>query len=300
MSLNASALDPELLARIRGIQILARYLVNDVFAGEYRSAFKGRGMIFDSVREYQIGDDIRAFDWNVTARTNRPHVKIYRDERELTVIFLVDVSASSHFGTVRQFKNEIAAEVTALLAYTALKQNDKVGLLIFSDRVEHFIPPKKGPGHVWRLIREILTFSPQSKKTDFTVPIQFLNRVITKRAITFMISDFQGASYENDLRSASRRHDFIAISLSDPRESQLPSVGLMELEDLETGERILVNTNRRFFNLFAAESRNRADRRRQFFRSTGIDFIELTTDVPYRDPILKFFRRREKTKLGRT
>ncbi len=296
-----SALDPALLARIREIQILARHLVNDIFAGEYQSAFKGRGMTFDSVREYQIGDDIRTFDWNVTARTNRPHVKIYRDERELTVMFLVDISGSSHFGTARQLKKDIAAEITALLAYTALKQNDKVGLIIFSDRVEHYIPPKKGPGHTWRLIRDILTFKPQSRKTDFTVPIQFMNRVIVKRAVTFMISDFQGSPYENDLRNMARRHDLIAIVLTDQREQGFPPIGYLELEDLETGEMILINTNRKKFQeSFAAASQERVFRQRQFFRSSNIEFIEIVTDAPYRDPILKFFRQREKTKRGRT
>jgi uncharacterized protein (DUF58 family) len=296
-----SALDPALLARIREIQIMARHLVNDIFAGEYQSAFKGRGMTFDAVREYQIGDDIRTFDWNVTARTNRPHVKIYRDERELTVMFLVDISASSHFGTVRQFKNEIAAEITALLAYTALKQNDKVGLIIFSDRVEHYIPPKKGRGHTWRLIRDILTFEPQSKKTNFTVPVQFMNRVIAKRAVTFMISDFQGSPYEADLRNTARRHDLIAIVLADQREQAFPPIGYLELEDLETGEIIFINTNRKKFQeSFLAANQERIIQQRRFFRSANIDFIEIATDVPYRDPILKFFRQREKTKRGRT
>jgi len=301
MSHNVSALDPALLARIKGIQILARYLVNDIFAGEYQSAFKGRGMTFDAVREYQIGDDIRTLDWNVTARTSRPHVKIYKDERELTVIFLVDISASSHFGTVLQFKHEIAAEITALLAYTALKQNDKVGLLIFSDRVEHFIPPKKGRGHAWRIIRDILTFQPQSKKTDFTVPIEFLNRVVAKRAVTFLISDFQGVPYERSLRNLSTRHDLIAIVLSDRREQELPPIGFLEMEDLETGEMILVNTKqKKFRDRFLELNLERMRTLCQFFRSAGIDFIEIATDVPYRDPILKFFRHREKTRMRRT
>jgi uncharacterized protein (DUF58 family) len=303
----SATLDPCLLARIKEIQILARHLVNDIFAGEYQSAFKGRGMTFDAVREYQIGDDIRAIDWNVTARTNRPHIKIYRDERELTIMFLVDISGSSHFGTARKFKHEIAAEITALLAYTALKQNDRVGLLIFSDRVEHYIPPKKGRGHTWRLIRDILTFVPQSKKTDFSTPIQFLNRVVPKRAVTFLISDFQGCDpcegvpYESELRNASRRHDLIAIVLSDLWERQFPPIGFIELEDLETGEMIVVNTKqKRFQDSFVAASQERLQKQRQFFRSAGIDFIEIATDLPYRDPILKFFRRREKTTRGRT
>lgn len=299
--MTSVALDPALLARIKEIQILARYLVNDIFAGEYQSAFKGRGMTFDAVREYQIGDDIRTIDWNVTARTNRPHIKIYRDERELTIMFLVDISASSHFGTVRQFKHEVAAEITALLAYTALKQNDRVGLLIFSDRVEHYIPPKKGRGHTWRLIRDILTFVPQSRKTDFSAPIEFLNRVVPKRAVTFLISDFQGVPYESELRNASKRHDLVAIVLSDVWERQLPPIGFMELEDLETGEMIVVNTKqKRFQESFVAASQSRRLQQRRFFRSAGIDFIEIATDLPYRDPILKFFRRREKTTRGRT
>jgi uncharacterized protein (DUF58 family) len=234
-------LDDTLIAKIRGIQIRAKYLVNDVFAGEYQSAFKGRGLEFEEVREYHPGDDVRSIDWNVTARTSQPYIKLYRDERELTVIFLVDVSASSRFGTVKKFKNEIAAEVTALLAYSALKNNDKSGLIIFSEQVELFLPPKKGRAHVWRLIRNILTYDSKSKQTNLNIPLEFLNSIIKKRAIIFLVSDFQLPLEDNEtlLRITAKHHDLIAISIKDPREETLPNIGFIELEDAETGNSIL-------------------------------------------------------------
>ncbi len=300
MLVNQSLLNEELLAKIKAIQIHARFLVSDIFAGEYESAFKGRGMTFEEVREYQMGDDIRTIDWNVTARTNKPHVKLYRDERELTVMFVVDISASAHFGTVQKFKNEIAAEITALLAYTALKKNDKVGLIVFSDRVEHYLPPKKGRGHIWRLIRDILTYRSTSRKTDFTVPIDFLNRVIKRRAVTFLISDFQGGDFQKDLRRTSKHHDLVAIAISDPKERELPHVGFIELEDAETGEHILIDTGRKSVRQnFSTAARNLSLELKHFFRSSEIDLIEISTDGSYLEPIVRFFKSREKTKYGR-
>lgn len=288
-------LDPELINKIRGIQIRAKYLVNDVFAGEYQSAFKGRGLEFEEVREYLPGDDVRSIDWNVTARSGHPFVKLHKDERELTVVFAVDVSASSRFGTVEKFKNEIAAEITALLAYSALKNNDKVGLLIFSDKVEHYLPPKKGRGHVWQLIRDILTYKSEARATDIEKPLQFLNQVLQRRAIVFLLSDFQATGGENILRVTAHHHDCVAISISDPAELKLPAIGFIELEDLETGESILVDTHSAQ-NLREYETANRKQNRdiEMFFRGAGIDLIQVTTDASYLDSIVRFFKMRER------
>jgi len=291
----APILKEELLSKIKGIQIHARHLVNDVFVGHYESAFKGRGMAFEEVREYQPGDDVRTIDWNVTARINRPFVKLFRDERELTVIFLVDVSASSHFGTVSKFKNEVAAEIAALLAYAALRNNDKVGLIIFSDRVEHYLPPKKGKGHIWRVIREILTYKSISKKTDFDAPLNFLNQVLNRRSVAFLLSDFQGSGFELKLRSTAKHHDLVAMSISDPRELALPNVGFIEFEDAETGEYVLVDTRqKKNLKEFSSSAEKELSERKRFFRSAGIDYIEFMTSEPYIDPIVRFFRMREK------
>ncbi len=288
-------LNEELLRRIKGIQIRARYLVNDVFAGEYQSAFKGRGLEFEEVREYQPGDDVRSIDWNVTARTHRPFVKQYRDERELTVLFIVDASASVRFGSVAKFKNEIAAEVTALLAYTALRNNDKVGLIVFAEQVEHYLPPKKGRGHVWQLIRDIMTYQSKSRQTDFRVALDFLNRVVKKRSIAFLLSDFQGANYYRELRIAAKHHDLIAMVIRDPKELALPNIGYVELEDAETGECILVNTARAQTLLqYAKNARNQQRDLEDFFRGAGIDQVHLATDRSYLASIVQLFRRREK------
>ena len=294
---SGQLLDESLIAKIRGIQIRARHMVNDVFAGEYQSAFKGRGLEFEEVREYQPGDDVRSIDWNVTARVGTPFIKLYKDERELTVIFLVDVSGSSRFGTVRKFKNEVAAEITALLAYTALKNNDQVGLIIFSHGVEHYLPPKKGRSHVWTLIRDILNYDSQSKQTNLEVPLEFLNLVVKKRAIVFLVSDFQIEGYEKMLRLTAKHHDLIAISIKDPREEDLPRVGFIELEDAETGENILIDTYRSQ-TLRDHKLASRADELKQidFFRSAGIDHIPVKTNESYVDTIARFFRKREQSR----
>lgn len=290
----ANQLDESMIAKINSIQIRAKSLVNDVFAGEYESAFKGRGLEFEEVREYQPGDDIRSIDWNVTARANRPYIKTYKDERELTIMFVVDVSASARFGTRSKFKNEVAAEITALLAYTALRSNDKVGLLIFSDHVEHYIPPKKGRGHIWRLIREILAYESESKKTDLEVPLRFLNQVLKKRCITFLISDFQEDNFKSQIQTTARRHDLIAFGIYDQREIELPNVGYIELEDNETGETILVNTSSKSFrDSFLRTAKISLKDQKEFFRRSGIDFVHIQTDEAYLDPIIKFFRSRE-------
>lgn len=289
-----NALDDELLAKIKGVQIRAKHLVNDVFAGEYISAFKGRGMEFEEVREYQPGDDVRAIDWNVTARSETPFIKIFQDERELTVIFMVDVSASARFGTVKKFKNEVAAEITALLAYAAKKSNDKVGLIIFSDHVEHFIPPKKGRGHIWNLIREILTYESNSKKTDLTAPLEFLNNVVKRRSIVFLMSDFQGDGFQDKLQATFKNHDLIAVEIYDPKELSFPKIGFIELEDSETGEVVLIDTNsKKFRNEYETEARKKLVDNKKFFQKNGVDLIQVKTDEPYVDKIVKFFRNRE-------
>lgn len=288
-------LTPEVLAKLKGIQFRMRSLVTELFSGEYVSAFKGRGMEFEEVRPYQPGDDIRAIDWNVTARVGSPFLKIYREERELTLLFVVDVSASMHFGSVRQFKSEMAAEITALLAYAALKNNDKIGLIIFSDHVEHYLPPKKGRAHVWRVIRDILSHRSKAQKTDLKLPLEFLNRVAKRKVVSFVISDFLGEGYEEALRRTSRHHDVVAISIDDPREQQIPNVGLLELRDAETGQLALVNTRdasvRKNWEGASKQARAKRDR---IFRQSGIDHIALSTERSPVDPLVRFFQKREK------
>jgi uncharacterized protein (DUF58 family) len=285
----------ELAKKIRYIQISTSKAVNDVLAGEYESVFKGRGMEFDEVREYQPGDDVRSIDWNVTARTGKPFVKRFREERELTVIFLVDLSGSGSFGSVRQLKNEIAAEVCALLAFAATKNNDKVGLIVFTDHVEMFIPPKKGSRHVLRVIREILSFQPGKVKTDITRALDYVGRVQSKRAVVFLISDFQAEGFERGLRVLGKHHDMIAVTISDPRELSLPDVGLLELEDAETGEIVLIDTGssgaRREYERLAWEESSRLA---ALFRSIGVDQIEILTGRDYIRDLMKFFRNRER------
>ena len=227
----SSPLPAELFAQIKTIQLRAQRLVTDMMMGEYESAFKGRGMEFEKVREYQPGDDVRHIDWNVTARMQSAYVKEYREERELTVMLVVDVSASGSFGSARKLKNEVAAEVAAVLAYTAVKSNDRVGLIIFSDRIEHYIPPKKGRAHVWRVIRDILAFKPQGRGTDVEGALDYLGRVVRRRSVSFIISDFLDSPLAERLRITARRHELTAVSVVDPREEALPPVGLLELED---------------------------------------------------------------------
>lgn len=291
---EAQLLSDELISKIKGIQIKATHLANDVFAGEYQSAFKGRGLEFEEVREYQPGDDVRTIDWNVSARFDRPFVKTYRDERELTVIFMVDVSASGQFGTNRKCKSEIAAEITALLAYTALRNNDRIGLVIFSEVVEHYIPPRKGKSHIWRLIKEILTFHPTSRGTDFAGSLQFINRCIKKKAIIFLLSDFQDNQYQGQLKILSKKHDVIAISIYDAREVELPNIGYVEFEDMETGETLLVNSgDARLRRAFLADAKDALRRQEQFFSAAAIDLLHIETNDNYLEPIVKFFKRRE-------
>ncbi len=289
----------ELARKIRAIQIYTTKVVNDVLAGEYESVFKGRGMEFDEVREYQVGDDVRSIDWNVTARAGKPFIKKYREERELTVLFLVDLSASGTFGSVKQTKSELAAEICALLAFAAIRNNDKVGLIVFTDQVERFIPPGKGARHVLRVICEILGFRPRRFRTDIAGALDYLGRVQSRRAVVFLISDFQAEGFEKSLRVLGRRHDVIAVSVSDSRELRLPDVGLIELEDAETGEMVLIDTGspdvRRRYERQAVE---RARALTDMLRSMGVDQIHVETGKAYLRDMMTFFRNRERRKCA--
>jgi uncharacterized protein (DUF58 family) len=285
----------EILKKVKRIEIQTRGLVNDVFSGEYHSVFKGRGMEFSEVREYQIGDDVRTIDWNVTARSGHPFVKVYEEERELTVILVVDVSSSGDFGTVNQMKGEIAAEICALLAFSAIKNNDKVGLVVFTDEVEKYVAPKKGKSHVLRVVREILYHKPQGHRTDITAALEFLSRVTTRRAVVFLVSDFQSTDYERALQIANKKHDIVAITVTDPREIDLPDVGFIELEDAETGETFLVDTtSMEVRDDFVKRTAATMTERTKLFRSMNVDYIDIRTDESYVEPLIRFFRMRAK------
>jgi uncharacterized protein (DUF58 family) len=289
----------ELVKKIRYIQIYTSKAVNDVLAGEYHSVFKGQGMEFDEVRAYQPGDDIRTIDWNVTARTGHPYVKRYVEEREITVFFIVDLSASGSFGSTGKLKNEIAAEFCALLAFSAIKNNDKVGLIVFTDTIELFIPPAKGTSHVLRLIRELLYFDSGSKQqspgTDIALALDYLGRVLHKRGVVFLVSDFLDQDFEKPLGVLARRHDLIAVTVSDPREYLLPNVGLLELQDAETGATLIVDTgSREARNRYEYLAREKEEQLRSLFRSSGVDHFQLFTDRDYVLDLVKFFRKRIK------
>jgi uncharacterized protein (DUF58 family) len=285
----------ELAKKIRYIQIYTNKAVNDNLAGEYESLFKGRGMEFQEVREYQVGDDIRTIDWNVTARTGDPYVKLFKEERELCIMFLVDLSASGSFGSTRQVKNEAAAELCALLAFSAIKNNDKVGLIVFTDQVEMFIPPGKGTTHVLRLIRDLLNFKPLKGKTDLIAGMDYLGRVLHKKSVVFLISDFQSEGFETQLGILGKRHDLIAVSITDPREISMPDVGLIQLEDAETGEMITIDTGSRSFrNMYNELGDSRMEELKKLFRSMDIDHIDIRTGEDYVFELVRFFRNRER------
>ncbi len=285
----------EILDKVRLIEIRTRNMMNNLFAGEYHSVFKGRGMEFAEAREYQPGDDVRHIDWNVTARVGSPFIKVFDEEREMTVMLLVDVSASGAFGSQQQMKGEVGVEVSALLAFSAIQNNDRVGLLIFTDEVEVFVPPKKGRKHVLRVIRELLYFQPQGRRTSIAGALEYLGRVLHRRSVVFVVSDFQDKGYETALRHLSRRHDLIAVSLSDPREWRLPDVGFINLQDAETGEQVLVDSGHQGVREFyAAEQEAAVERRDVLFRKTGVDEIAIDATKPYVDPLIHFFRARMK------
>jgi uncharacterized protein (DUF58 family) len=284
----------DLLKKVRQIEIKTRGIVNQVFSGEYHSVFKGRGMEFSEVREYQFGDDIRSIDWNVSARFNHPFVKVFEEERELTVMLVVDFSRSGQFGTVQAMKNDIAAEICAVLAFSAIKNNDKVGLILFTDSIEKFVPPKKGRAHILRIIRELISFEPKGSGTNIRQTLEYLNHVTKKRSIAFIISDFIDDGYDRILKIVSRKHDVIAVELSDPREEQLPDVGMIKLRDAETGERRWIDSgDRRVREEFQRYWTRRRQERRQLFVRSKVDAIAVRIDRPYIKPIVDFFKLRE-------
>jgi uncharacterized protein (DUF58 family) len=287
-------LSPELLRHIRHIEIRTRRAVNDVLAGQYESVFRGSGIAFEEVREYQPGDDVRTIDWNVTARMGHPFVKRYREEREQTVVLVVDVSASQAFGTAPRWKNEVAGEICALLAFSAVKNNDKVGVILFSDHVEHFVAAAKGTSHVLRLIRDVLYFQPSGRGTDLPNAFSYLRRVTHRRAIVFLLSDFLTTGYERSLRIASRRHELIAVRLVDPRERELPPAGLVDVQDAETGVRTTIDTSSRAVRQqYAARVAARSEEFIRICRAANVDAIDVPTDARYVDPLIRFFRQRE-------
>ncbi len=292
-------LPKDLFAKVKLIEITTSRLVNNVFAGEYHSVFKGKGMEFDEVREYVPGDDIRDIDWNVTAKTGLPYTKKFVEERELTVIFMVDVSASEYFGTRQRTKAELIAEICALLAFSAIKNNDRVGILFFSDTVEKFIPPKKGKRHVLRVVREILTFKPKGRLTDLNVAFRALNDIVRKNSTVFLFSDFFAANYDKLLKISHRKHDMVAIAVEDSAEADFPRVGLLNIEDAETHDVLSFNSSgKRFLKRFKENASKRREERRRLFTSNNIDFIEIRPHESYIDPLVKFFRTRERRKLS--
>lgn len=283
----------ELLKKVRKIEIKTKGLSSHIFSGEYHSAFKGRGMSFSEVRSYQYGDDVRNTDWNVTARTGDPYVKIFEEERELTVMLLIDVSQSAFFGTEDQMKNEILTEICAVLAFSAINNNDKVGVIFFTDRIEKFIPPKKGRQHILRIIRELIDFEPQGQQTNIAATLEYFNNVIKKRSICFILSDFFAKDYEDALRIASRRHDIVGIHLIDPREEELPNVGLIRAKDAETGLPYWLDTSsaavrKKYANAF----RQNYEQFKAAFRKSGTDVVSIRTNESYVNALLKFFKKR--------
>ena len=285
--------EKEILKKIQRIEIFTNRLVHTVFAGEYESVFKGQGITFDEVREYQAGDEIRTIDWNVTARMGQAYIKKYVEERERVMMLVVDMSASTRFGSIAETKAEIAAEIAALLAFSAIKNNDKVGLICFTDTVEHFVAPRKGKRHVLRVVRDILHFQPKQRGTNIETALAFVDQVLKPHSVVFLISDFKNTGYEKQLRLSSKRHSLIAITLQDRRELELPDVGLIELEDAETGETMVVDTRSEAARQLYTELNQRADaERRQIFRANQIDAIHIRTDEPYVKPLIQFFRQR--------
>ena len=284
-----------LLKKVRKIEIKTKGLSNHIFAGEYHTAFKGKGMAFSEVREYQPGDDIRSIDWNVTARYNSPFVKVFEEEREMTVMLLIDVSASGNFGTQEQFKRELATELAAILAFSAIKNNDKVGVIFFTDKVEQFIPPKKGKSHILRIIREVLAFEPTGKGTDIASALEYFSAVIKKRSICFILSDFMSKEFDRPLKIASKKHDLVALRIHDTREDTLPNVGLVPMQDAETEKMLFVDTSSKKIRDNFAKNRAQATAKlRKLFPASGVDLIDITTGTDYVKPLINFFKTRGK------
>jgi len=283
----------ELLKKVRKIEIKTRRLSDHIFGGEYHSTFKGRGMTFSEVRQYQFGDDVRNIDWNVTARYNEPYIKVFEEERELTMMLMVDISGSELFGTTNQFKNEIVTEISATLAFSALQNNDKVGIVLFSDQIELFIPPKKGKTHVLRIIRELLEFKPKSNKTDIAQALKFLSSVMKKKAIVFVLSDFIDEGYEKTLKITGSKHDLTGIRVYDEREESIPNLGMVQLEDAETGTLQLVNTqSKKVRNAYAEFHRERVTYFKESFTKSGCGVLDCRVDESYVKKLLGYFKRR--------
>ena len=283
----------ELLKKVRKIEIKTKGLSKNIFSGEYQTAFKGKGMAFSEVREYQPGDDVRTIDWNVTARYNNPYIKVFQEERETTVILLIDLSGSSDFGTQTQLKREIATEISAVLSFSAINNNDKIGVIFFSNKIEKFIPPKKGKSHILRIIRELITFQPSSKKTNIEVALKYFNSVIKKRAICFIISDFMDNNFEKSLKIAKNKHDIIGLNINDEREKNLVNVGMIKVIDSETGIiRWIDTSDTRNRNIFNYNHKKQAENLKNIFSSSGIDIININTGQDYIKPLMNFFKRR--------
>ncbi|MBQ8045133.1 MAG: DUF58 domain-containing protein [Bacteroidales bacterium] len=287
-------IDTDLLKKVRKIEIKTKGLSKHLFSGEYHSAFKGRGMAFSEVREYQFGDDIRNIDWNVTARLNHPYVKVFEEEHELTVILLVDVSGSNRFGTRKQFKEELLAEIAAILAFSAIQNNDKVGVIFFSDKIEKFISPKKGSTHILRIIRELIDFKPDNTKTDITEALRYFTNVIKKKSTAFLISDFYDNNYEDALKIASKKHDIVAIRITDEKEKSLPDLGLVKIYDPETNKTLWIDTSSKDVRNDFEQSYNDHSRYvNETFRKYGIDNVEISTGQDYVKQLMKLFKQRE-------
>jgi uncharacterized protein (DUF58 family) len=288
-------LTKELLKQVRQIEIKTKGLVNQVFSGEYHSVFKGRGMEFSEVREYQFGDDIRNIDWNVTARFGHPYIKIFEEERELTVILMVDLSGSLSFGTIDKTKQQVAAELSAILAFSAMKNNDKVGLILFTDKIEKFVPPRKGRTHVLRIISEVLSFEPSGKSTGLKQALEYMNNAIKKRSISFLLSDFIDEGFEKILRIVGRKHDLIGIVLKDEKEDNIPRIGIVKFMDAETGEQRYIDTSdkkfQKWYRLLIEEKKKKM---KNLFITSRLDSIEIQTGQNYITPLVQFFRMRER------
>ncbi|MCF8320056.1 MAG: DUF58 domain-containing protein [Flavobacterium sp.] len=283
----------ELLKKVRKIEIKTRRLSDHIFSGEYHTSFKGRGMTFSEVRQYQYGDDIRAIDWNVTARYNEAHVKVFEEERELTMMLMVDISGSESFGSKNQFKKDIVTEIAATMAFSATQNNDKIGLILFSDQIELYIPPKKGKSHVLRIIRELIEFQPKSNKTDISQALKFLSGTQKKKAIVFLISDFMSDEYENTLKIASKKHDITGIRVFDIRDEKLPNLGMVPMLDAETGETQLVNTGSKAIRLeYEKEYQNKVDYFIETFRKSGSGVVNTRVDESYVTKLLSYFKSR--------
>jgi len=285
----------EILKKVRSIEIKTKGLSNHIFAGEYNTAFKGRGMTFSEVREYEIGDDLRTIDWNVTARYNSPFVKVFEEEREITLMLMVDVSSSSSFGTNKRFKRELVSEISAVLAFSAIKNNDKVGVIFFSDKIEKFISPSKGKKHILRIIKEILTFESTSKKTNIKKALEYFNRVTKKRSICFLLSDFFDSDFFEPVKLSAKRHDLVAVNTLDSRELEIPNVGLLSLQDSEEDNEILVDSSdRKFRRNFKNKQLSRLETLKKELSLCGADYIQLLTQEDIISPLINFFKNRKK------